>query len=57
MVAVNISTERNDFDFTAHLSACQPLKLNITKTGTNKIKGMVDNSNTASSTSFRTIFL
>jgi hypothetical protein len=57
MVTVNISIERNDFDLTFHLSACQPLKLNITKTGTAKIKGMVENSNIASRTSFRRIFL
>jgi hypothetical protein len=50
MVTVNISIERNDFDLTFHLSACQPLKLNITKTGTAKIKGMVENSNIASRT-------
>jgi hypothetical protein len=56
-VIARIRTARKAFDVIFQLSACQPLKLNTSKTANNKIKGMVTSSNKASITSFRRIFL
>lgn len=56
-VETKIRTAKKAFDFISQLSSYQPLKLNTNKTANNKIKGMVANSNKASITSFRRIFL
>lgn len=55
-VAVKISTEGKDFDFTSHLSLCQALKLITIKTATKEIMGMETVSNRASNTLFNEIF-